>query len=157
MIALVTTIRPASAGAVKRRRIQYQIDMAPPMHSSVMSLSTANEPCEIFMAPASTSGQPGGQMLTDCPLNVCPLPSTQFRATATYSSLSPPGTQNGLYKSRYIAKTIPVTASQMRRACRKASIGTIVRMTDFPINSLECEGEVAVMKADYVDDATATC
>src|SRR2546421_12643597 len=95
MIAVIRTIVAASIGAVKRSRIQYHIDIAPAMHSSVMTLKNAKVG-ETFMAPASSSGQPGGQMLTDCPLNVWPRPVAQLRAAATYSSLSPPGTQYGL-------------------------------------------------------------
>ena len=43
------------------------------MHSRVIDLSKRNDG-EIFIAPASRSGQPGGQILTGWPLKTCPPP-----------------------------------------------------------------------------------
>src|SRR3954447_8068345 len=99
MIAVSSVIIAACRRVVNRIKSQYHSPSANVMHAMVMSLRKRKE-VEIFIAAASTIGQPGGQMLTNDPLKVCRNPVAQLRATETYSSLSPPGTQYGLSISK---------------------------------------------------------
>src|SRR5438132_1171175 len=96
----VSSVRIAAIfGGVKRSRNQYQNPMAKVMQVMVMILRKPKVG-EIFIAAASTNGQPAGQMPTNWPLKVRRNPVAQLRPTAMYSSLSPPGTQYGLNVSR---------------------------------------------------------